>query len=404
MVLIPKALSDERQIAFGEGLAFIPERLLLAHARREVLFVVGAGVSCQAQLPNFRELVLRVYKIKDGATHRAMSSISDKTKSFYDLDVRDLMPQQKAEVRRFFGNEHDVVLGMLERRMDLEPGTGSSVREVIADELRRDQPKPAPIHRALVRLANRGQVAIATTNFDRLLEDAAKMEGYRVQSYTLGGIPRPSLQKGFSGVFHIHGVLDRSPSRSSDLVVTDQDFGEFYLRRRVVPDFIYDAARLFSLVLVGYSASDPPMRYLLNAVAADGTRFRDIQARYAFVAADNDLAESEITMEDWRSRGIIPIQYPAGNSHEALCASLQRWAELSDLDENSRRIEAEVVRIVKKKRDDASEVDRDLFDHLVRRGNLSQRKQLAALASKYTTDFGWLDAIHDVVTAQTPTR
>ena len=39
--------------------------------------------------------------------------------------------------------------------------------------------------------------------------------------------------------------------------------------RRVVPDLIYDAARLFNLVLVGYSANDPPMRYLLNAVAAD---------------------------------------------------------------------------------------------------------------------------------------
>ena len=404
MVLIPKALSDERQIAFGEGLAFIPERLLLAHARREVLFVVGAGVSCQAQLPNFRELVLRVYKIKDGATHRAMSSITDKTRSFDDVDVHDLTPQQKAEVQRFFGNEHDVVLGMLERRMDLETATGSSVREVIAEELRRNQPKPAPIHRALIRLADRGQVAIATTNFDRLLEDAAKKERYRVQSYTLGGIPRPSLRESFSGVFHIHGVLDRSPSRSCDLVVTDQDFGEFYLRRRVVPDFIYDAARLFSLVLVGYSVSDPPMRYLLNAVAADGTRFRDIQERYAFVEAHEDVKKNEIATADWRSRGIIPIHYPAGNRHEALCASLQRWVELSTINGHVRRIEAEVARIVRKKRDDTSDVDRDLFDHLVRRGNLSQRKRLAALTSKSAADFGWLDAIHDIVTGQAPKR
>ena len=42
-----------------------------------------------------------------------------------------------------------------------------------------------------------------------------------------------------------------------------------YYRYGYVPDFIYDAARLFHLVLVGYSANDPPMRYLLNAVAAD---------------------------------------------------------------------------------------------------------------------------------------
>ncbi len=80
-------------------------------------------------------------------------------------------------------------------------------------------------------------------------------------------------------------ALDRNSSRTSDLVVSDQDFGEFYLRRRVVPDFIYDAARLFNLVLVGYSANDPPMRYLLNAVAADGTRFGDLKERFTFIGS-----------------------------------------------------------------------------------------------------------------------
>jgi hypothetical protein len=73
-------------------------------------------------------------------------------------------------------------------------------------------------------------------------------------------MPRPTRQTEFAGVLHIHGALDSNPLRFSELVLSDQDFGEFYLRRRVVPDFIYDAARLFHLVLVGYSANDPPMR------------------------------------------------------------------------------------------------------------------------------------------------
>ncbi|MBM4289666.1 MAG: hypothetical protein FJ135_16260 [Deltaproteobacteria bacterium] len=91
-----------------------------------------------------------------------------------------------------------------------------------------------------------------------------------------------------------------------DLILTDQDFGEFYLRRPVVPDFIYDAARLFHLVLVGYSANDPPMRYLLNAVAADGTRFSEIKERFSFVPTNT--SDSEL-LEDWRGRGITPIPY-----------------------------------------------------------------------------------------------
>ena len=37
--------ANNRKISLGDGLAAIPERLLLAHARGEVLFIVGAGVT-----------------------------------------------------------------------------------------------------------------------------------------------------------------------------------------------------------------------------------------------------------------------------------------------------------------------------------------------------------------------
>ena len=57
-----------------------------------------------------------------------------------------------------------------------------------------------------------------------------------VQTYALGGIPRPrpTSNPEFNGVLHIHGALDRNPEKTSDLIISDRDFGEFYLRRRVV--------------------------------------------------------------------------------------------------------------------------------------------------------------------------
>lgn len=51
----------DRVIGMGTGLAAIPERLLLALVRGEVLFIAGAGVSQPAGLPDFRELVQKVY-------------------------------------------------------------------------------------------------------------------------------------------------------------------------------------------------------------------------------------------------------------------------------------------------------------------------------------------------------
>ena len=239
-----------------------------------------------------------------------------------------------------------------------------------------------------MRLADRGgAVTIATTNFELLLEDAAKRLRQAVQTYALGGIPRPGHRDDFTGVLHIHGALDRDPTRTSDLILTDHDFREFYLRRRVVPDFIYDAARLFNLVLVGYSANDPPMRYLLNAVAADGTRFDDLKERFTFVG---NSAPDPVGLEDWKGRGITPIPYDTTNDHWALLATLERWAALSAINGKRSVVDAEVKRMVRTNRGAASDADRDLFDHLIRRSDTNERVRLSALASKQRADLvGW---------------
>jgi len=376
-----KRAPEDRLISLGKECAPIPEKLLLAHAQGEVLFICGAGISRPAGLPDFRNLVLDVYATVDPAVYEVISRDSCKRD---DIDISDLNDKQKAE------RDYDVVLGMLERRLDGQTCGDSTVRNEVAKRLRQNE-KPAAIHLALMRLADRGgAISIVTTNFDLLLEMAAKRLGKKAETYSLGAIPRPTQQSDFAGVLHIHGSLDPNPSRASELVLTDHDFGEFYLRRRVVPDFIYDAARIFHLVLVGYSASDAPMRYLLNAVAADGSRFRDLKDRFIFLGMEKD---NPVELEDWRSRGITPIPYHTSNDHLALCTTLKRWAELSQVNGKESLIDAEIKRIVKTPRDSCRDGDRDLFDHLYRRGNDRERIRLAEMASNAKADLQWLDAM-----------
>jgi len=376
----------DRVISLGTGLPLVPERLLLAHARGQVLFIAGAGVSEPAGLPNFRQLVVDVYAQLDAAAHKVITSSDDKDTG----DLTGLTNQQIAEVRRFKRRDYDVVLGMLERRIDDVPSGTSRVRAAISGVLRSSGKKPARIHKALMRLSDRGgMTAIVTTNFDGLLQLGATGK-VKPQTYALGGIPRPGRGREFIGVLHIHGAMSRDVKRISDLVVTDQDFGEFYMRRRTVPDFIYDAARLFHLVLVGYSADDPPMRYLLNAIAADGVRFDDLKERFTFIGTEKP---DPVVVEDWKGRGITPIAYDSGDNHQALLVLLERWADLSATNGRPKKIDAEVRRIVKVPRESAPESDRDLFDHLFRRGNTSERVRLSALASKVGANYGWLDAM-----------
>lgn len=390
-----KSPVSDRVIPLGPGLPAIPERLLLAHARGEVLFIVGSGVS-RPTLPDFRDLVLKVYATLDPAVHTVISKVPSNAPNDYQLNHAGLNAGQSAEANRFVRRDYDVVLGLLERRMDDDPHANSRVRQEVRNHLFFKGLKAGSIHRSLIGLANRGAaVTIATTNFDLLLEDASRRKGEKIESYSLGGIPRPGKKEEFAGVLHIHGALNTESSKYSNLVLTDQDFGEFYLRRRVVPDFIYDAARLFNIVLVGYSANDPPMRYLLNAVAADGTRFNDLKERFTFVGAK--VPADPIELADWRGRGITPIPYDSGNDHKSLIDALDRWRLLSAINGNQGRIKAEIKRIVRQKRAHTLDYKRDLFDHLIRRGNSFERTRITKLVAEQKPDIEWLNAIHDLI-------
>lgn len=352
-------------------------------------------------LPDFRNLVLQVYEKLDKKTHEVMKKVSfhkylDQNKLTNLLNTLETF-EQRAEAKRFCQGDYDIVLGMLERRMEQEPSNiRNKMRTTVADIIRNSSTGPDKIHKSLMCLAERGGTySIVTTNFDLLLEKAAKRLGIDVQKYALGGIPIPRKSDLFSGIFHLHGALDENPKRFSDMVLTDQDFGEFYMRRRIAPDFIYDATRLFSLVLVGYSANDPPMKYLLNAVAGDEMRFEDHKERFAFVPIDiND----HVALRDWKSRGITPIPYTvAGNSHIELYRTLDKWALLFCNGIMPSHIDREVKRIVKKNRASATEADRNLFDHIVRRASAPESVRISGLCSTAKADVSWLDAINAVL-------
>lgn len=340
-------------------------------------------------LPDFRGLTRSVYEAIDSAVYAVLPARRGDPPGA----LTGLSDKQVAEVRRFCRDDFDVVLGMLERRMDDGVPTASSVRGVIESLIRKPKRQPKPIHKSLVRLSDRGGArTIITTNFDLLLQKACSQLALPTDTYSLGSIPRPTYRLDFAGVMHIHGALQSDPLRRSDLIVSDQDFGEFYLRRRIVPDLIYDAARLFHLVLVGYSANDPPMRYLLNAVAADGTRFDDLKTRFTFIA---EGAEPKVEQEDWKGRGIDPIPYSDSNGHEMLAKTLAAWAKLSPHTGSRDELDRTVRKLVRIQRSASSQEDRDLFDHLIRRDRVD-RPRITSMISAAGADLGWLDAIASI--------
>lgn len=172
-----------------------------------------------------------------------------------------------------------------------------------------------------------GKSRLLTTNFDTLFEQSwLRHHGKQLSSHACQAMPPPG-SSAYGGILHIHGrIVDCNLDLSeTDLVLTSAEFGDAYLRNGWASRYIYDLARSQVLVLVGYQADDPPMRYLLEALEADRERYPDLKPVFSFVGVEPDKEEKEKAL--WYAKGIRPIIYHIGadQDHTALYDTLHEW-------------------------------------------------------------------------------
>jgi len=300
----------------------IPAELISAQERGQTIFVCGAGVSRNAGLPLFRGLVEGIYQHlgEDWNLHAA---------------EREGMRANGA-----IEGQYDRVLRCLERRLAASDALRNrGMRERIRGGVRHvlAVPDNADLanHQALLELSRdaEGRNRLLTTNFDTLFERAwYEKYGIAIPSHAGMAMPQPKVA-GCTGVLHLHGRLADPNSElgafDSDLVLTSAEFGDAYLRSGWASRYIYDLVRAYTVVLVGYQADDPPMRYLLEALEADRERYPDLQKVYAF--ASSEPGNEELTRALWAAKAVEPILYTArGDDHEDLYNSLREWRSYAE--------------------------------------------------------------------------
>ncbi|MBU6527983.1 SIR2 family protein [Methylocystis sp. MJC1] len=247
-------------------------------------------------------------------------------------------------------------------------------------------------HLALLALSRgaEGQTRLITTNFDTLFE-RAWLEKYQkaIASHASAAMPAPKAS-GFEGVLHLHGRLaDDSPKLSlaeTDLVLTSSEFGDAYLRSGWASRYVYDVVRACTVVLVGYSADDPPMRYLLEVLEADRERYSDLHRVYAFAASKDEEEELEAAL--WRAKGIEPILYrPSENDHSALYKTLEEWRDYAN-DPTAWRREALRVIFTQSPKEQGE-------DELARCAALLRHRDAAQLLAELSPPSDWLSPLND---------
>jgi hypothetical protein len=286
----------------------IPNSLLDARDVGEVVFLCGAGISIPAGLPDFFRLT------RDVATRLGCRADSQAG--------RLIAQEQRRRDGGALDDMHEPV--SFDRTFSLlvrQFGAPQVESEVVA-ALRNSRRPNLVHHRALLDLAKGpdGRRRLITTNFDRLFQKADR----HLHSYAPRQFPDLSRRDGFDGIVHLHGILPPRTAKSSGealgLILSSGDFGRAYLADAWATRFVCDLLDRHIVVLLGYSADDPPIRYLLEGLNVAG-RIRE-QRLYAFVA--NDPTRSEL---DWRERGVTPVVYDPADHHRHLWETIHTWAE-----------------------------------------------------------------------------
>ena len=289
----------------------IPDALLERRDAGRVVFLCGAGVSFPSGMPTFLGLTQHVIKFFEPPA---------------DSEIM-------AAFRPWLGSQSaaNVPLDQIFNLLHLEYGK-EEVNALVTERLSAPpEIKDMGREHGLVKRISSSQSGvpqIVTTNFDRLFEIG--QEGDRVAFHVPPAFPDINFGSTIEGITYLHGRLVDPTVGHHPYVLSSADFGRAYLSEGWATNFIRHLLQRYTVVLVGYQAEDPPVKYLLQGLNHDGQY--DRSRLYAF---DRGLPE-EIEAK-WRDRGVTAIAY---FDHPDLWNTMEAWADRAD---EPRRWRASIV-------------------------------------------------------------
>ena len=295
---------------FAENGPNIPDDLLNARDEGRVIFFCGAGVSlARANLPDFYGLTEKVITdLKVQADSKAFQLYNLPSRVERDSDGKI----QKHEISPFISA--DRIFGELERDFEKK-----DIEQAVANCLKTNSDVDLSSHQIILNLATgpSGRTKLVTTNFDRLFEKAKPGIPY----CAFPNLPDLSQTPDFDGVVYLHGHTngDCTGAGADGFILSSADFGQAYLANGSASRFIKTMLETHTIVFLGYSADDPPVRYLLEALGRFNT---GAQSVYAFQSGTQSEAEGL-----WTHKGVNAIAYDPEHRHSALWETLNLWAD-----------------------------------------------------------------------------
>ena len=280
----------------------IPDELLLARDQGRVVFFCGAGVSrAKAGLPDFFGLARMVLNTLGVAEDDPASRILKVAK---EIEDRTGVPGLISA---------DRVFGLLERDFPAR-----NIEAAVAKALKPESKPDLGAHRLLTDLATteQGSTRIVTTNFDRLFDDCNRV----LESWQPPRLPDLSPNADMNGIVYLHGKANReyNGAEGDGFVLSSSEFGRAYLADGWATKFIREILEKYTVVFFGYTADDPPVQYLLEALNGMSGKLEPV---YAFQSGNRDTAAAR-----WGHKGVEAISYDSADGHKNLWDTIAAWA------------------------------------------------------------------------------
>ncbi|MDO8947992.1 MAG: SIR2 family protein [Desulfocapsaceae bacterium] len=281
----------------------IPDSLLIARDEGRVVFFCGAGVSrARAGLLDFFGLADAVIcKLGVPADNPACKILHEAREIHKRTGISGLISA-------------DRIFGLLERDFLV-----CDIEAAVADTLQPPEAVDLTAHQILLDLATtpEGKVRLVTTNFDRLFENCCTT----LKIWQPPRLPDPSRQSEMDGIIHLHGYAnkDYNGAEGDGFILSSSEFGRAYLSDGWATQFFREIIARYVVVFVGYTADDPPVHYLLEALNKKAGKLDGV---YAFQSGVSDEATSK-----WLHKGVEAIPYTINDEHRILWETLSAWAE-----------------------------------------------------------------------------
>lgn len=167
---------------------------------------------------------------------------------------------------------------------------GHNVHKEVCSILNESNLLPNKYHNTVINFFDKDNIRIVTTNYDLMFEKTIDQKGEKVNVFSYPALPYGNE---FKGIIHLHGEVNDS----SNIVLTDADFGKSYMYHGNVTSFLRALFESNYVVLfVGYSFGDIVMKYFTRALP-------DLSGKKRFIFASEDQ------VEDYKSLGLTPIIY-----------------------------------------------------------------------------------------------